>query len=248
MFSIPQTPQASRPHGSGLRALQRAFFLLGVALIGFFVIARLDSLISPRVALWAFAQAPDQPSLQEPQLDAVSRTGSPDLSLWSLQRINAYKKSLALKMDRPLGVLTIPRLHLVAPVFEGTDSLTLNRGLGRIRGTAMLGGDGNVGIAGHRDGFFRPLQSVALGDAIEITTSNGHDRYVVDRINIVDPEDTGVLKSSQEAELTLVTCYPFHFIGDAPRRYIVQASLKQRGQLIPASPIEPAQPATTKEK
>lgn len=248
MFSIPQTPQASRPHGSGLRALQRAFFLLGVALIGFFVIARLDSLISPRVALWAFAQAPDQPSLQEPQLDAVSRTGSPDLSLWSLQRINAYKKSLALKMDRPLGVLTITRLHLVAPVFEGTDSLTLNRGLGRIRGTAMLGGDGNVGIAGHRDGFFRPLQSVALGDAIEITTSNGHDRYVVDRINIVDPEDTGVLNAGQEAELTLVTCYPFHFIGDAPRRYIVQASLKQRGQLIPASPIEPAQPATTKEK
>ncbi len=247
MFFLLPTPHASRPPGWGLRVLQRTFFLLGVTLLAFYVIVKLDSLISPRIALWAFTQAPDQPGLQEPKLD-VSQTGSPDLSIWSEQRIKAYKRSLALKMDRPLAVLAIPRLHLVAPVFEGTDSLTLNRGLGRIHGTAMLGEEGNVGIAGHRDGFFRTLQSVALGDAIEVATFSSHDRYIVDQIHIVEPEDTGVLKSGQDAELTLVTCYPFHFIGDAPQRYIVHASLKQRRQSMPASPIASVQPVTTKEK
>ena len=220
-----------------------------MTLLAFYVIVKLDSLISPRIALWAFTQAPDQPGLQEPKLD-VSQTGSPDLSIWSEQRIKAYKRSLALKMDRPLAVLTIPRLHLVAPVFEGTDSLTLNRGLGRIHGTAMLGEEGNVGIAGHRDGFFRTLQSVALGDAIRGShLQQPCDRYIVDQIHIVEPEDTGVLKSGQDAELTLVTCYPFHFIGDAPQRYIVHASLEAAPPVNAlASPIASVQPVTTKEK
>jgi sortase A len=191
-----------------------------------YAVARIHSTISSRLAVWAFT-ATQQKEGQTPAVTAAANENV-DLSLWSTRRIAAYKSSLALKLDRPLAVLSIPRLRLTAPVFEGTDTLTLNRGLGRIHGTASPGQDGNIGIAGHRDGFFRALRGVSIGDAIEIATTRGRDIYIVDRINIVDPSDIEVLKPKDGAELTLVTCYPFNFIGGAPRRYIVQASLKQR--------------------
>jgi sortase A len=135
--------------------------------------------------------------------------------------------------ERPLGVLSIPRLRLIAPVFDGTDALTLDRGLGRIRGTAKLGELGNTGIAGHRDGFFRCLKDVALGELIEISTGREQKDYFVHRIIIVDPSDVSVLKSETAAEITLVTCFPFYMIGEAPYRYVVQASLHrhQNGEM-----------------
>jgi sortase A len=128
----------------------------------------------------------------------------------------------------PLAVLQIPRLQVVAPVFNGTDDRTLRRGLGRIRGTALPGGSGNIGIAGHRDSFFRALGKIKRGDIVQLRTLQGTDIYVVDQITIVDPSAVDVLQPRSVSSITLVTCYPFHYIGSAPRRFIVQASLTQR--------------------
>jgi sortase A len=127
----------------------------------------------------------------------------------------------------PLAVLQIPRLQLMAPVFDGTDDRTLRRGLGRIRGTALPGRAGNIGIAGHRDSFFRGLGKAKRGDVIQLKTLKGTDTYVVDRIAIVDPRAVEVLRPRSVPSITLVTCYPFHYIGSAPQRFVVQASLTQ---------------------
>ena len=118
-------------------------------------------------------------------------------------------------------------MHLEVPVLDGTDEVTLNRGVGRIASTALPGQGGNIGIAGHRDGFFRRLKDVRTGDAIELATMSGTDIYVVDRIGVISPNDVAVLQPRTKDSVTLVTCYPFYFVGPAPRRFIVQASLKE---------------------
>ena len=101
----------------------------------------------------------------------------------------------------------------------------LNRGVGRIIGTARPGGPGNIGIAGHRDGFFRGLKDISVGDDVELTTTKERATYIVDQIEIVSPTDVRVLQPRGVSSLTLVTCYPFYFVGDAPNRFIVHASL-----------------------
>jgi sortase A len=138
----------------------------------------------------------------------------------------------------PLAVLSIPRLRLDVPVFEGTDELTLNRGAGRIAGTARLGERGNIGIAAHRDGFFRSLKDVHPGDRIELAQLRRKFVYNVDNIAVVDPGDVTVLHARPQPSLTLVTCYPFYFIGDAPQRYIVQASLVNSEQASSETDVE----------
>jgi len=125
-----------------------------------------------------------------------------------------------------IAILRIPKLHLEVPVLDGTDAITLNRGVGRIRGTALPGQSGNIAIAGHRDGFFRGLKDIHAGDEIELLAAQRTDIYIVDRTVIVDPDDTSVLENGATPALTLVTCYPFHYIGNAPRRFVVEASLK----------------------
>ncbi|MFZ0283603.1 MAG: class D sortase [Terriglobales bacterium] len=127
----------------------------------------------------------------------------------------------------PLGVLRIPKIRLEVAVLEGTDDLTLNRGVGRIEGSAKLGENGN--IAGHRDGFFRGLKDIKVGDRIELEGRERTETYVVDQIKVVDPSNVGVLQPRSKPSLTLVTCFPFHFIGSAPERYIVHASLTDSG-------------------
>jgi sortase A len=124
-----------------------------------------------------------------------------------------------------LAVLRIPSLNLEVPVLPGTDDPTLDRALGHIDGTALPGHDGNVGIAGHRDGFFRALKDIHQGDTIDLFTQNKTEHFLVDEIVIVSPEDVSVLKPRSKASLTLVTCYPFYFVGSAPQRYIVHASI-----------------------
>lgn len=152
-------------------------------------------------------------------------TPAVDFNLWDIRRIEAYKESLSRKFDAPLAVLEIPKLHLQAPVFRGADDSTLDRGLGWIVGTARPGARGNVGIAGHREGFFRGLKDVEVGDVIKLKMLDRSDRYVVDRIQIVSPKQVSVLRERDVPSLTLVTCYPFYFVGRAPQRYIVSASL-----------------------
>ena len=150
-----------------------------------------------------------------------------DFSLWSEKRVEGYRKSLLNKRGSPLAVLRFEKFNMRVPVFEGTDDLTLNRGAGWIRGTARPGEAGNIGIAAHRDGFFRALKDIAAGDSIELSTAGGTIIYTVDEIQIVNPESVDVLRPRGLPSLTLATCYPFYFIGDAPKRFIVHAALKK---------------------
>lgn len=216
---------------SWLRFIERCFLTLGFILLGFYVLARIHGVVTLHAALRTFEE---ERRIQGKDAGSAKRLPSgdslhTDYSLWSEQRIKAYKSSLNRRLD-PLAVLKIPKLRLEAPVLEGTDDLTLNSGVGRIPGTALPGQFGNIGIAGHRDGFFRGLKDIAKGDTIELMTPQRTDVYVVDKIYITQPEDVNVLRAGPRPELTLVTCYPFYYVGSAPQRYIVQASLKQQAR------------------
>lgn len=122
-----------------------------------------------------------------------------------------------------IGRLEIPRLRLSAVVIEGTDNTTLRRSVGHIPGTALPGQSGNVGISGHRDTFFRPLRDIRRNDIITVTTPLGEYYYRVVSTKIVSPRNMAVLEPGETEILTLVTCYPFYFIGSAPDRFIVRA-------------------------
>ena len=145
-----------------------------------------------------------------------------------MQQGHSRETSGSIQMKKPLAVLHIPKIHLAVPLLDGTDVLTLNHAVGRISGTAWPSESGNIGIAGHRDSFFRGLKDVRAGDSIELQTSRETDTYIVDRIQIVTPDAVEVLRSRPAPSLTLVTCYPFYFIGSAPQRFIVSASLTQQ--------------------
>ena len=122
-----------------------------------------------------------------------------------------------------LGRIEIARIGLTAMILEGTDGRTLRRAVGHVRGTPIPGQQGNVAIAGHRDTFFRPLRNVQHDDEITLATLNGSYLYLVDSMQVVAPEDTQLLDNSADTTLTLVTCYPFYFVGPAPKRFIVRA-------------------------
>ena len=122
-----------------------------------------------------------------------------------------------------LGRLTAERIGLDVMIAEGVDRSTLRRAAGRIPGTARLDSEGNVGIAAHRDTFFRPLKDIQRGDVLEVETQRGAYRYRVEWLAVVDPNDVQLLQPSSDAELTLVTCYPFYYVGPAPQRFVVRA-------------------------
>ena len=122
-----------------------------------------------------------------------------------------------------IGRIDIPRLGLSAIVMEGVGSKTLRRAAGHIPGTALPGEPGNIGISGHRDTFFRPLRNIRQGDTITLTTPLGEFRYRVLSTKIVSPSNVAVLDPSGTEILTLVTCYPFYYVGSAPNRFIVRA-------------------------
>lgn len=124
-----------------------------------------------------------------------------------------------------LGIIEIPRSELKVAILEGTSPQTLRLGVGHIAGTALPGEPGNIGIAGHRDTFFWPLQNIRKNDEIQIQTRAGVSHFKVDWVEIVDPGDVGVLAPSTRSALTLVTCYPFHFIGAAPKRFVIHAHI-----------------------
>lgn len=125
----------------------------------------------------------------------------------------------------PLGRIEIGAIGLSAMILEGTDTKTLRRAVGHITRTALPGQQGNVAIAGHRDTFFRGLDRILKDDEITLTTLNGTYRYRVDSTQVVEPEDVWVLDHSDGSILTLVTCYPFFFVGPAPQRFIVRAHI-----------------------
>jgi sortase A len=204
---------------------ESVLLVIGIALLGLYIGARLHSFLFSRVALWRFNVATVSAATSGGRNSSKETT---DISLWGRARLKAYRASLVLKTESPIGILSIHRLHMTVPVFDGTDELILNRGVGRISGTGSPGGDGNFAIAGHRDGFFRALKNIELGDFVEIETLTEKDTYIVDATRVVDPTEISVLQPSPVAMITLVTCYPFYFIGDAPERFIVKATLTRR--------------------
>jgi sortase A len=132
-------------------------------------------------------------------------------------------KTPVLRRGDVVGELAIPRLHLSVMVLEGDDARILRVAAGHITGTAVKPGAGNIGIAAHRDTFFRPLQSIRPNDMVTLTTLDGLARFTVSDTEIVRPTDVQVLAAAPGRDLTLVTCYPFHYIGAAPERFIVHA-------------------------
>jgi sortase A len=125
----------------------------------------------------------------------------------------------------PLGRIEIPRLHVSTIIRAGSDARTLRLAVGHIPGTALPGEPGNMGLAGHRDTFFRRLRDIRPDDQIRVVTADGTFTYRVERTRIVDPTDVWVLDPTARPALTLVTCYPFSYIGSAPQRFIVRAAL-----------------------
>jgi len=207
----PVSPGATpRPRRLVRAWIEIALLVTGVVLLAVFGAAQLDRYRTSRDLLHAFPAAgsaaradvtPEDPTIESAGGAVAEAAGS------------------------PLAVLHIPGIHLDVPVLDGTDVVTLNHAAGRIAGTALPGEDGNIGIAAHRDGFFRNLGKVRVGDSIELETRNGVATYVVEQTQVVMPNDVSVLDPQVAPAITLVTCYPFHYLGRAPQRYVVTALL-----------------------
>lgn len=148
-----------------------------------------------------------------------------DFSLWAKGRIAAWEKHLGSDVGPTLGVLRIPKLHLAVPIYGGTDDITLDLGTGHHWASSLPGEGGNIAIAGHRDGYFRGLKDIQKGDRMEVETTDFTEIYVIDEITITTPEDLSVLDPTPKPALTLIACYPFYFVGNAPKRYIVRGTL-----------------------
>ena len=150
----------------------------------------------------------------------------PDQSLWSSGRVASYAASLKAETSEVIGLFSIPRLDLEVPLYDKASDLHMDRGIARIDGTAQPGEAGNMGIAGHRDGYFRVLKDIRFGDEMIVTSVNGPQTYRVEQLMIVDPSSVEVLDPTEKTTITLVTCYPFYFVGHAPERFIVRAVLQ----------------------
>ena len=194
-------PAGNETLGRTLRWAQRALFACGVLLLGYCGFALADS--------WVFQQRESR-DLDRLRVDLVASQSTPQ------PRSPASPHGL-------IGRVEIPRLLFSAVVTEGIDRTTLRRGIGHIPGTALPGQPGNVGIAGHRDTLFHPLKDLRIQDRIRFSTPHGDFNYEVESLTIVDPDDVGILAASSENALVLVTCYPFSYIGPAPKRWIVRA-------------------------
>lgn len=209
---------------NAISLLAFGFTGLGILCLAFAVVAAIDAQHGAFAAESAFEQ------LYAEVVEAV-----PDQQNWSDGRKAQFLEARAQELGAPSGVVRIPSLNLSVPVFDGTSELVLNRGAGWIEGTAPIGSAGNVGIAGHRDGFFRGLKDLQVGDAIEVATVDETLTYRVHETMIVYPDDVHVLHPTPRPALTLVTCYPFYFVGHAPQRYIVRAILEARSSTMTGS-------------
>jgi sortase A len=178
--------------------MQRTLFAAGILLLGYVGFVMADT--------WIF-QARESAALEQFVPPRHAAVGPP-----------------AVGSDGLIGRMEVARLGVSVMVIEGTSNKTLRRAVGHIAGTPLPGQTGNVGIAGHRDGFFRPLRNIKPDDIITLTTLRGEYRYRVVSIKIVSPDNVAVLDSDASEVLTLVTCYPFYYVGSAPDRFIVRAA------------------------
>lgn len=199
-----------------LQWLQRLLFVTGLLLFAWCAFVLVDT--------WAFQQR------QSKQLDLLLMAHPPAAAPLANAIADAAPSEWPATMaNGVIGRMDIPRLELTAMVVEGTSYTAMRRAVGHISGTALPGEPGNVGISGHRDTFFRPLRHVQKDDLITLTTLQGEYRYRVVSMQVVSPTDVEVLHSGNDEVLTLVTCYPFYFVGSAPERFIVRARRVRHG-------------------
>ena len=221
------------------RALETACWALGMLLIVLYFGARAYGEIERRQAVSTFAQArapahTASGSASDTGWIAVGSNATdrgpdqtPDQTDASASRSRAYATHMAASAESsaqwPTALLRIRRVRLEVPVYTDTNERNLNRGAGLIAGTAAPDSDGNIAIAAHRDGYFRALEHVVVGDVLELESRSRQRRYRVTELSIVEPTDITPLYETHEPAVTLVTCFPFYFVGAAPQRYIVRA-------------------------
>jgi sortase A len=189
---------------------QRVFFACAVLLLGYCAFALVDARIFQR------RESRELDRLLRDRHLASQSTPQPGPS-------TAPQGAPAAAVDGLIGRIEIPRLLLSAVVVEGVDKTTFRRAVGHIPGTALPGQAGNVGLAGHRDTFFRSLKDLKIKDEVQFSTLEGNFKYEVESLKVVEPDNVAVLAPSGHNVLTLVTCYPFNFVGPAPQRWIVRA-------------------------
>ena len=206
----PLPPHASPPPRRGLRVLERLLLVVGLVCLGYF------GYVSAETALYQ--------AFETRELDAILAAAPPaPVPVGKVARPAAPRPRPA--DGTALGRLEIPRLNVSAIVRAGSDSRTLRLAVGHIGGTSLPGEPGNIGLAAHRDTFFRRLGEIRPDDLVRFVTAEGTYVYRVEDTQVVDPHDTWVLNPTDEPALTLVTCYPFRYVGSAPRRFIVRAHL-----------------------
>lgn len=190
-----------------MRWIERGLLFVGVVCLGFSAGSWLDSGLYQR--------------MQGRRLDALLRHGSGRQHPRRAHAAGMARDGAA--VNDLVGRIEIPRLRISAIIAEGTDSRTLRRAVGHVPSTALPGDAGNIVLAGHRDSFFRALKDVHAGDQVRITTEDGVYDYMVDSTDVVGPERTDLLSASDATTLTLITCYPFNYVGPAPDRFVVHA-------------------------
>lgn len=205
----PLPPHAAPPPRRGVRRLERLLLIVGIASLGYY------GYVSAETALYQ--------SFENRELDSILASAPPPQIM---AHAPATRRRVAPATGAPLGRIEIPRLGVSAIIRAGSDARTLRLAVGYIPGTALPGDGGNIGLAAHRDTFFRRLRDIRTNDEIRLVTPQGSFAYVVERTNVVRPRDTWVLDQTPEPTLTLVTCYPFTYVGSAPQRFIVRAALR----------------------
>jgi LPXTG-site transpeptidase (sortase) family protein len=193
--------------------------------------------VDSRVAAVPAAPVPEPPPPPPPPRE-LTWGGKVDMTLWSTTRVRLYKAGLEREPPPTLAILRIPRLELEVPVYDGTTDAVLDMAAGRIEFTALPGTVGNVGIAAHRDGFFRILKDLKEGDTLVLDTPAALEQYRVEWIRITTPDDVSVIDPTPDRAVTLVGCYPFYHKGSAPKRFIVRAvpaSESSAGAVLPTS-------------
>jgi sortase A len=204
-----------------LRWARFFFLVVGVLALSYCAIVLLDRWAFQAYQTWRFERA-----LKEAQKfsRAVPKPAAfPLLAQEEADREHAESLGIDGLAGSPLGRIEISSIDLTAMIMEGIDGRTLRHAVGHIPGTPLPGQRGNVALAGHRDTFFRDLRNIHKDDEITLMTLHGTYSYRVDSTQVVEPQDVKVLAATADDFLTLVTCYPFYFVGPAPRRFIVRA-------------------------
>lgn len=212
-----------------VRTVEYISYFAGVVLSVFFVVHLAQGEVDRQGDIEQFQQMASldfsDSAAQVVETGISDEVGQPDMTLWAPGRIADYEASLKAELPPVLGVLQVDSVGLKVPVYSTDTDLTMDRGAGVIDGMAYPHELGNIGIAGHRDGYFRVLKDVKVGEKIELQTLKGPKQFTINNVQIVEISDTHLLQDTEEQTVTLVTCYPFYFVGHAPQRFIVTASL-----------------------